>query len=274
VTATDVIARRIAVIMGSSGSGRGLLALLEPMLESGGAFEIQGVFLEEDEASHAAGLPFVKEVCRVTYSVREFTSDEFEHSLALHVRTARRAFSVRAARAGVPHSFRNVRGSGLRLLCDAAEAADITVFEPEHLMLPRLVQPLPGRQPRRRIAALLNDVHSASEVLRTSLLLAAGDSRDITVLLSPDSESGAATAVLRDLVRDILPRQPAALRFLKGEESTALCTETRDLGATIAVLSAQGVLGRDGALQVLRERMPCPVCLVRTSATQAGEDAA
>jgi len=268
VTATDATVQRVAVIMGSSGSGRGLPTLLAPLLESGRRYEMQGVFLEESNASHAAGLPFVKEVCRVTFSVREFTSDQFERSVALRVRTARRAFSVLAARTGLPHTFRNIRGARVRLLREVAEASDITVFEPEHLLLPRLVRAMPGRHPQRRIVALLSDPQSTPEVLRTALLLAAGDSRDINVLLAP--ADGSDTAGLMEQALKQLPRKPAALRFLKGDELEALCTTSRELGATIAVLSARRALERDGSIQALSQGMPCPVCLVRTA--EAGGD--
>ena len=73
--------RRIAVILGTGGSGRNLLNLVMPLLARDREIEMQGVFLEEAEVQHAAELPFVKELCRVTFSVREFTSDQFERSL-------------------------------------------------------------------------------------------------------------------------------------------------------------------------------------------------
>ena len=268
----DSASRSVAVILGSSGSGRSLLALLKPLLESGRRLEVQGVFLEDDEASHAASLPFVKEVCRVTFSVREFTSDQFERNLALKVRTARRTFSVLASRTGLPHSFRNVRGPGIRLLSDTAATADITVFEPVNLRLSGMVQAVPGRHPQRRIVALLNDAGSAPEVLGTALQLAGRDSREITVLLAPSN--GSDTAALTEIVQRELPRSPAALRYLKGEEFDAFCSESRDLGATLAVLPALHVMETPGALRELRARMPCPVCLVRNGGESTGRDAA
>ncbi|MEJ2402224.1 MAG: hypothetical protein P8Y52_12660 [Xanthomonadales bacterium] len=264
MTATDDRVRHVAVIMASPASGRSLLGLLSPLFESGGRFEVQGVFLEDADAGSAAGLPFVKEVCRVTFSVREFTSDQFERSVALSVRTARRTFSVLAARTGQPYSFRNVRGSGGRILGEAAEGADITVFEPAQLRLSGFVRVMPGRQPQRRILALLADTQSAPEVLETALQLAAGDSRAITVLLAP--ADGADTADLRDLVPGVLPRKPAALRYLKGDPFAGLCDVSRELGGTLAVLSARFALERPGSLQRLRAGMPCPVCLVSDEA--------
>jgi len=262
VTANEDRTRRVAVVMASPASGRTLLGLLAPLFASGGRYEVHGVFLEDADASHAASLPFVKEVCRVTFSVREFTSDQFERNVALNVRTARRAFSLLAAQTGLPHSFRNVRGSGGRMVGEAAAEADVTVFEPVQLRLSSLVRAVPGRQPQRRIVALLGDRESAPEILDTALRLAAGDSREVTVLLAPPD--GVDTAELRDLVQEMLPRKPASLRYLKGEEFTALCVAARELGATLAVVSAGRVLERPDSLQRIRSGMPCPVCLVRS----------
>ena len=81
----DKAPRRVAVILGTGGSGRKLLDLVLPLLLRDREIEMHGVFLEEAEVQHAAELPFVKELCRVTFSVREFTSDQFERSLALRM---------------------------------------------------------------------------------------------------------------------------------------------------------------------------------------------
>ena len=104
----EKVTRRVAVILEAGGSSRNLLDVVLPLLGRDKAVEMQGVFLEEAELRHAADLPFVKELCRVTFSVREFNSDQFERALALRMRTAQRALSVLAKRAGVTHSFRNV----------------------------------------------------------------------------------------------------------------------------------------------------------------------
>ena len=87
--------RRVAVILGPEGGTEGFLELLLPLLARQPHIEMQGVFIEEADARFAAELPFVQELCRVTFSVRELTCDEFEKTLALRLRSARRA--VRAS---------------------------------------------------------------------------------------------------------------------------------------------------------------------------------
>ena len=126
--------RRVAVILGPAGGTEGFLELLLPLLARQPHVEMQGVFLEEAEVQNAAELPFVKELCRVTFSVREFNSDQFERALSLRMRTARRALAVLARRTGVTHSFRNVRGPAISLLLEAVAGSDITVFEPARML--------------------------------------------------------------------------------------------------------------------------------------------
>ncbi|MCJ7815332.1 MAG: hypothetical protein MUP31_04685, partial [Xanthomonadales bacterium] len=77
----EKVTRRVSVILGPGGSSRNLLDAVLPLLGRDKTIEMQGVFLEEAELKHAAELPFVKELCRVTFSVREFNSDQFERVL-------------------------------------------------------------------------------------------------------------------------------------------------------------------------------------------------
>jgi len=142
----EKVTRRVTVILEVGGSSRNLLDVVLPLLGPDKAVEMQGVFLEEAELKHAADLPFVKELCRVTFSIREFNSDQFERALALRMRTAQRALSVLAKRAGVAHSFRNVRGSAISLLVETANQSDITIFKPARMMAAAM-SPRPYKMP-------------------------------------------------------------------------------------------------------------------------------
>ncbi|MEJ2385374.1 MAG: hypothetical protein P8Y54_13455 [Xanthomonadales bacterium] len=244
MTATDDRVRHVAVIMASPASGRSLLGLLSPLFESGGRFEVQGVFLEDADAGSAAGLPFVKEVCRVTFSVREFTSDQFERSVALSVRTARRTFSVLAARTGQPYSFRNVRRA-VRTL-SATLRSNWSLVNSRTLL--GLLAPLFASGDRYEVQGVFLEDADASHAASLPFVKEAD------------------TADLRDLVPGVLPRKPAALRYLKGDPFAGLCDVSRELGGTLAVLSARFALERPGSLQRLRAGMPCPVCLVSDEA--------
>jgi hypothetical protein len=253
------VPRRIAVILGTGQSGRKLLDLVLPLLTRDRDIEMHGVFLEEAEVQHAAELPFVQELCRVTFSVREFTSDQFEHALTLRMRTAQRALAVLARRTGVSHSFRNIRGPAVRLLRETARDADITVFEPARMMTPHAAR-LPGAP--QRIVVALADLVAGRMALRAAVHLAEGDAGRISVLAAADLAPD--LPALDRLLRDLLRAQPRRLRMLPaGEGMRGLVGAAHAEGATLFVSAATEELLEPVNLQFLREKLRCPICLVR-----------
>jgi len=260
VNPPDKAPRRIAVILGSGSSSRNLLNLVLPLLGRGGAIEMQGVFLEEAELQHAAELPFVQELCRVTFSVREFNRDQFDRALALRMRTARRALSVLARHAGVSHSFRNVRGSAINLLVETASASDITLFEPARMMT-TVASPARTREPLQRIVVAIGDLETGSRALLAASHLAGGQMQRVSVLLMP--AAAADKAVLDRLSSGFLPQRPGRVRPIPGVGIQSLVDATRAEGAAMLVIGATEEFIEPEVLQVLRDRLRCPVCLVR-----------
>lgn len=259
---TDKLPRRVAVILGTGRSGRNLLDLVLPLLARDREVEMQGVFLEEAEVQHAAELPFVKELCRVTFSVREFNSDHFERALTLRMRTARRALAVLAKRTGVPHSFRNVRGPAVRLLQEAAADSDITVFEPARIIAAAVGPPVhPARRPQHIVVALA-DLESSPGVLAAAAHLATSRSSVITALAGPGV--GGDEARFSHIWHDVLPRRPLRLRVVPADgDILALIDAAHREGATLFVAAATEEFLKPATLHALRERLRCPVCLVR-----------
>ena len=258
----DKAPRRIAVILGSGGSGRSLLDLVPPLLLRDRQVEMQGVFLEEAEVQNAAELPFVKELCRVTFSVREFNSDQFERALSLRMRTARRALAVLARRTGVTHSFRNVRGPAISLLLEAVAGSDITVFEPARMLAAAASQPVRRPRERQRVVVAIGDLESGRSALAAAARLAADESSVITAVVAPE--------VMRDksslsrVWHELLPRRPLRVQVLPEEGALpALVDAAHREGATLFVAAATAAFLQPATLQVLRERLRCPVCLVR-----------
>jgi len=251
-------ARRIAVIVGSGGTSRRLLDLLPMLLGRDRAVEMQGIFLEEAEILNAAELPFVQELCRVTFSLREFNRDQFERALALRMRSAQRALSVLARRAGVVHSFRNVRGSATQLLLEAAASADIMVFEPSRRMSASTGQV--SSRAARRIAVAVADTDSGRMALRAAMHLAERRMERVTVLLAP--ELGRNPAAQSALFK-VLPGPPGRVVTLPGAGMDDLVAAVRAAGVKLLVIAATGDVMAPAGLQRLRERLSCPVCLVR-----------
>jgi len=257
----DKVTRRVAVILEAGGSSRNLLDVVLPLLGRDKAVEMQGVFLEEAELRHAADLPFVKELCRVTFSVREFNSDQFERVLALRMRTAQRALSVLAKRAGVAHSFRNVRGSAISLLVETANQSDITVFEPVR-MIASAMSSRPYRNPAlQRIAVAISDLESGGRALLAASHLANGEMHRVSVLLTPSVASDA--SALERLFKALQPARPRRIRTIPDYGVSSLIEAAQAEGAAMLVVSATPELMDPDTLQLLRQRARCPICLVR-----------
>lgn len=250
-------ALRIAVILGTGGSGRDLLERVQPLLGNERDVEMQGVFIEEAELQYAAELPFVQELCRVTFNVREFTSDQFERALALRMRSARQALDLLARRAGIRHSFRNVRGTALSLLRETAESSDITVFEPGR----RINASKADRARYRSIVAVITDAASTVGVIRAAQKLSAGRLERLSVVAYP--RHGENVAKLEQQVMEILHGQPVQARMSSGSNPAALAEVVQKLGAAMVVMPASPELMETAELGYLRDRLECPVCLVR-----------
>ncbi len=260
----DTVPRRIAVILGMGGSGQPLLNVLRLLLGKDTEIDLQGVFIEDDELLRAASLPFVKELCRLTLGVREFHSAQFERAVALRTRAARRAIAELAQRMGVPHTFRNVQGSTISLLQETAHSADITVFEPLRMFAAAPISPLvQTRRSQQRIVVAIDDLATCADALIAATLLAEGEMRRISVLLTAAAAAPAEQDALVRMVRKLLPADPACILLLTEPGIQKLIAAARAEGANMLVLGASEELLKPESLRSLRQQLRCPICLVR-----------
>jgi hypothetical protein len=258
----DTVPRRIAVILGMGGSGQPLLDVLRLLLGKDTENDLQGVFIEDDELQRAAALPFVKELCRLTLSVREFHSVQLERAVALRTRTARTAIAELAQHMGVSHTFRNVRGSTISLLQETAHSADITIFEPLQMFATAPVSPqLQTRRSQQRIFVAIDDLTTGADALIAAALLAEGEMRRISVFLT--AADPAKQNVLAHMVSNLLPADPARTVLLSEPGVRYLIATARAEGASMLVLGASEELLKPESLRSLREQLRCPICLVR-----------
>ena len=225
----DTVTRRVAVILGTGGSGQQLLNFLQPLLGKDTEINLQGVFIEDDELQRAVALPFSKELCRLTLSVREIQSARFERTIALQTRTARRAIADLARRMGVSHTFHKVRGSTISLLLETAHSADITVFEPLRIFAASpIAPPVLASRLKQRIVVAVDD-----------------------------------PATLDRLISDLLPAAPARILLSPGSEIQNLIAAARAERADMLVLGTSEKLLNPESLRLLIEQLRCPICLVR-----------
>jgi hypothetical protein len=261
VNAPDIAVRRIAVLLGPGGASRFLLDCLRPLLLADRDVELQGMFMREAAVRHAAELPFVKELCRVTFAVREFDGEGFERALALRIRTARQALTVLAEHTGAEHSFRDVAGSAVELLQQVIAEADITAFEPVRPPISSALTKYGQHSGKRRVAVLLTEPGLGRSALRAAAMLCGGDMSCLYVLLLPGPE--VKMDALRELLREMPGGKPALVRAIDGGDFNDLAVALRDTCASIVVVPASPEMTDRNGLQFFRGQVRCPVCMVR-----------
>lgn len=256
------VTQRIAVVLGVNLSGQLLLNFLQPLLGRDGETNLHCVFIEDDELQQAVALPFVKELCRLTLSVREIHNAQFDHIIALRMRTARKAVAGLARLMGVSHTFDQVRGSTVSLLREAVDAADITVFEPlRKLSATPVKQPVHARRTQQRIVVMLNDPVAGVKALVAAALLAEGDSQRMSILLS--SAKRVELNALEHMIDELLPGGRARVLVLTGPGIPSLIAAANAERGDILVLGASEEMLKPESLRTFLKQLQCPVCLVR-----------
>lgn len=254
--------RRIAVILGASGSGQPLLNILQQLLGKASEANLHGVFIEDDELQHVAALPFVKELCRLTLSIREIQDTRFDRTVALRLRSARSAVEELARRMGIAHTFRAARGSTVSLLRETVYSADITIFDPSRKLVTTAIRPaLHGERSPRRIVVVMDDEVTGKEALLTAILLTNGKAHRISIILR--AESPAQLEALQRMTGNVLPGSPNHLLLLQNHGIQQLVTTVTAERADMLVLGASEKLLSPEPLGFLLKQLECPICVVR-----------
>lgn len=258
----DTVTQQIAVILGTSGSGQPLLNILRQLLGRDTGTELHGVFIEDDELRRAAALPFVKELCRLTLSVREIHNTRFDRTIALRMRTARSAIEELARRMDVPHTFREAQGSTVSLLREAVHSSNITVFEPlRKLAAPAIRQSGHVDHFLQRIVVVIDDVETGDEALLVAAMLAKSGTQRISILLRAENPSE--LEAMDNMVSDLLPTGPKRLLLLPDHGVQHLIAAVLAERADMLVLGASDELLKTKSLGLLLKQLECPICLVR-----------
>jgi len=162
-------------------------AVLEAAAELAGSMEAElvGLFVENVNLLHFAGLPFACEVGLISATRRALDVESMERSLRALAREAHQTLAAVAGRTPVRWSFRVVRGSTADELLAAAAEADLVVANIE--------QPEEPERPVRVRVVRAGDV----DALRAALEEEAGG---ILVL------AGADDALIGETLRKLLER--------------------------------------------------------------------
>src|SRR5262245_60937536 len=116
--------RRIVVALDASPHSLAALAAAGELAEALRA-ELVGIFVEDVNLLHLAGLPFAREVTYLSGVARPLDSPSMERELRIQAEQARQTLAGVAGRRQLRWSFRVVRGQVTAELLTAAQEADV-----------------------------------------------------------------------------------------------------------------------------------------------------
>lgn len=276
----ELIIKRILVALDASTHS---LAALEAAADLAATLEAEllGLFVEDENLLHLAGLPFAREVRAPSAASREMSSDRMEQDLRLQAAQARRALRAAAERVQARWSFRTVRGQVTPAVLAAALEADLVAMG-------RMSQSVSGRS---RLGSTARATTRGTR--RSVLLMQQGSDLSYPVLVTFDGSPAAWQALLAatrlarasgdDLSVLLLNDVPEAVDNMKDQVSAWL--RKRDLKAhyswlaeatvsaliklvnasadCVLVLGGENPLLEAESIQELLDETDCPVLLVR-----------
>jgi nucleotide-binding universal stress UspA family protein len=272
--------RRILVALDAS---RHSLAALEAASELAGALkaELVGIFVEDVNLLHLAGLPFAREFRYLSGAVRPLDSPSMERELRIQADQVRQTLAGVAERLHLQWSFRVVRGQVANELLTAAQEADLLALGRASWALTRRVRlgttarvvaaqasrPVLLLQQGHAICQPMQLVYDGSPTARRALAtaaqLAALTGSHLTVMLVMDApESGQR---LQEEVDARLQAQQvkADYRQLVKPSAEELAQALRMAGGGTLIISADNPLLEGEGLPTLLDAMDCSVVLVR-----------
>jgi nucleotide-binding universal stress UspA family protein len=243
--------------------------------------ELIGLFVEDENLLHLAGLPFAQEVRSPSAESKPMSSDKMQKELKLQASQARRALKSAAERVNAQWSFRVVRGQVTASVLAAALDADL-------LAIGRVSRPLSSRS---RLGSTARAV--SIETKRSVLLMPPSSDLDYPVLVTYDGSEGAKQALraaarlarsggdklnvllLADSLEAIEPLQnevtewlderglAAGFHWLPQATVAGLVEMVQSAESCVLVLGGENPLVEAAAIQDLLDATDCPVMLVR-----------
>lgn len=259
--------RRIAVALDASTQGQQLLdlaAAVAALLEA----ELEGVFVEDTQLIHSAGLPFLRELRRTTLNESTLDATRLQRELRANARRVRETLEQSARTRGLPCSFRVWRGDlGAEILAAGVDA--------ELFALGRIGRfaPLGGRlrgaRARQRggltIGVLFNGSESAVRALATAAELAYDNRAAICLILQ--SQGGQDAVGLRARASAVLAGIETSLQALAPEPSASgnLARAIPALGIDLLIVDSNNPLLAAPTLWETLESIGCPILIHRAA---------
>ncbi len=255
-----VVRRRIGVVLDAAGDGDALLEIIEALLAEGLELDVEAVLLQEEAERRVADLPGTREFGLLSASPRELSATGYERAVERRRRRLEQALRKILRRDDLALPVRIVKRA-VSMLRDMAQAGDITVFPPQRRAGQGLL-PLHSRRRRRRVAVVVDTVATSSEAIGVALGIASGDVGSVSVIetaavseAGTESESAAAPRI-----------PPANIRKLPDQRLESLIEVVHTTRAHAVVLSVTHEQVSNEMIDLLRHRLHCPVCIVRSAA--------
>ena len=243
--------------------------------------ELEGVFVEDINLVNLAGLPFAREVMRLTATDRPLDRTAMDRQLRVVGGIARAALALAAQAAHVAWSFRVVRGRVIHELLDAARGADLLTIGlssqeanvrgqlgstaraaiergPRSVLLLRQ-----GARTGGPIIVACDGSEGATHAAALAIAIERGDLRRV-VLMVLAGDVGQASRIREGIARQVAP-VGARLRVRHVPGTARQLVERvvhEEGGGLLAIAASSSLLGGDD-LAALLLGLPCPLLVVR-----------
>jgi nucleotide-binding universal stress UspA family protein len=272
--------RRILVALDASLHSQAALEAASELAQALKA-ELIGIFVEDVNLLHLAGLPFAREVEYPSGIARPLDSPSMERGLRIQAEQARQTLAGIAARRQLQWSFRVVRGQVAAELLTAAQEADLLALgraswastrrvrlgATARMVVAQALRPVlllqRGHAICQPVQVVYDESPAARRALTTAAQLAALTGGHLTVMLVMDTpESG------QRLQEEVDARLQAELvkgryRQLVSPSAEELAQALHMAGGGTLIISAEHPLLEGEGLPTLLDAMDCSVVLVR-----------
>ncbi len=221
--------------------------------------ELEGLFVEDLDLIHLAGLPFLREVRSTSLAVEALNMGRIEQELRVLARRAERTLAEHAGRHGAAWSFRVWRGSIERDLLAATLDTDVLALA----RLGAMLTPPSTAPSRPGIAVLFSGSEAATRALTTAADLAADPEIPLNVLLPGKNETG--TEQLRKQAEALLdePAQTTHFMRLPNVGLPDLTQALADSNSAVLVLEREHEFLQTSSLRHCLTTLACPLLVVQ-----------
>lgn len=274
--ASDI--RRILVALDASGDVRAAIEAAV-RLAAGPRAELVGLFIEDLNVLHAAGLPFVAQVNRVTGARESFDPETLERAFRQRAAEAERVLAMSARAARLHYSFTRIRGHAAKELLSASGGADIVVIGKRARASARAGRVIETITTRARVTCVIEDEapaparrgilvvddgsQAARHALRLAMALARPDGAEVTVLIAADDDRMARRLGQHAIERLRAAGIPGRCRRLTRAQPEAIAARARESGAAALILALEVAGLTPERIDRLVRASDCPVLILR-----------